>query len=92
MKSLLTSVNVDCKCILSQAQFLCSVGVPAECKGSPVFDREVSHQYQHSLLVLAMSEDFTFPQRINRKIKYFALSAELQQPLSLMRCKQFQLA
>lgn len=90
MKSLLTSVNVDCKCILSQAQFLCSVGVPAECKGPPVFDREVSHQYQHSLLVLAMSEDFTNGS-IGR-IKYFALSAELQQPLSLMRCKQFQLA
>lgn len=73
MKSLLTSVNVDCKCILSQAQFLCSVGVPAECKGPPVFDREVSHQCQHSLLVLAMSEDFTFPQRINRKNKVFCI-------------------
>lgn len=62
MKSLLTSVSVDCRCILSQAQYLYSVGVAAECNGAPVFDREVSHQYQHSLLVLAMSEDFTFPQ------------------------------
>lgn len=33
MKSLLTSVSVDCKCILSQAQFLYSVGVAAECNG-----------------------------------------------------------